>query len=390
MAHPPPDHDLWTDDPVDTDDRHWALSAVVSEEFLNTLARNGIGDGIAAADVRQQFNLPLLGSVDLSVGMVIVEVTFQMIEDHGDRLLATIHATGQITFHGDTMMPPLPGLARVRGDVLVRPRIEFRPDGTFIAILDLANSELVSMGFDGIDGVDTDADAQEMMGQMLFAAVGGDLFEGLAQQMGSVGLELEAEQGRVFAELGVHPGPADVEVHQGAMTVGLPAVPGLEGRAVAERVGGHRLGVGVAAGALSALANRLAADALGVPLPFEFDVIARDDRVGARVRNQRLVESSLLPDLRAGLRSTVRPRLEGDRLELSLREAWVELPLVPPIVNRFNRMLGGVASIAPLGVSIPAHASVPVRPDSDATLDVSIVGLQVERDGVAFVVEAHL
>ena len=31
-----------------------------------------------------------------------------------------------------------------------------------------------------------------------------------------------------------------------------------------------------------------------------------------------------------------------------------------------------------------------VRPDSAATLDVSIAGLDIGRDGVAFVVEAHL
>ena len=371
-------------------DHHWALSAVVSEEFLNTLARNGIGDGIEAAELRQQFNLPLLGSIDLSIGMVIVEVSFQMLEEHGDRLLATIRATGAVTFHGDTLIPPLPGLARVRGDVLVRPRVELHPDGRFIAILDLAGSELVGMTFEGIDGIEADAEAQAMMGQMLFAAVGGELFEGLADQMGSVGLELEPEQGHVFRELGVHPAPADIEVHQGAMTVGLPAVPGLEGRADAERVSGHRVGVGVAAGALSALANRLAADAIGTPLPFEFDVIARDDRVGARVRNQRLVDSPYLPDLRPGFRSTVRPRLVGGNLELSLREAWVELPLVPAAVNRLNRFFVGVASLAPLNVSIPAHTTIPVRPDSDATLAMSIVGLEVERDGVAFVVEAHL
>lgn len=378
------------DAPIDPDDAaHWALSVVVSEEFLNTLARNGVGDGIEAAELRRTFDLPLLGALDLSVRMCIVEVTFQMLEEHGDRLFASIRATGEVSFHGDAPMS-MPGLARVRGDVLVRPRVEYRPDGTFVALLDLAGSELVAMAFEGIDGLESTADAQEMMGQMLFAAVGGELFEGLAQQMGSIGIELEPERGRVFGELGAQPAPADVAVHQGVMTVGLPAVPGLEGRAMAERVSGHRVGVGVAAGALSALANQLAADAVGAPLPFEFDVIARDDRVGARIRNQRLVDTPLLPDLRPGLRSTVRPRLVGDRLELSLREAWVELPLVPPVVNRLNRLLGGVASLAPLSVSIPAHGSIPVRPDSDVRLDLSIVDLEVERDGVAFVVEAHL
>lgn len=387
MAHPPTGDDRTSEE---ASDRHWALSVVVSEEFLNSLARNGIGDGIAAAELRQQFNLPMLGSIDLSIGMVIVGVTFQMLENNVDRLQATIRATGAITFHGDTPMPPLPGLARVRGEVMVRPRIELQPDGRFIAVLDLAGSELLGMAFEGIDGIESNVEAQEMMGQMLFAAVGGDLFEGLAQQMGSIGLELEPEQGYVFAELGVRPAPADIEMHHGAMTVGLPAVSGLEGRAAAERVNGQRLGVGVAAGALSALTNRLAADAMGAPLPFELDVIARDHRVGARVRNQRLVDSSWLPDLRPGLRSTVRPRLVDDRLELSLREAWVELPFVPPAVNRLNRFFGGVASLAPLSVSIPTQASIPVRPESAATLDLSIVGLEIERDGVAFIVEARL
>ena len=63
---------------------------------------------------------------------------------------------------------------------------------------------------------------------------------------------------------------------------------------------------------------------------------------------------------------------------------------MPPAINRLNRFFGGVASLAPLNVSIPAHTTIPVRPDSDATLAMSIVGLEVERDGVAFVVEAHL
>lgn len=369
---------------------HWALSAVVTEEFLNTLARNGIGDGVEAAEFRQQFNLPMLGSLDLGIRMVIVGVEFAMHESNVDRLAAVIRATGEITFYGDTMMPAMPGLARVRGDVMVRPHVEFRSDGGFVAVLDLAGSELVGMKLEGIDGVETDADAQEMMGQMLFAAVGGELFEGLAAQMGSIGLELGPDQGHVFGELGVEPGPADVAVHDGAMTVGLPAVPGLEGRAEAERVNGQRVGVGVAAGALSALANRLAADVLGVPLPFEFDVIARDDRVGSRVRNQRIINLPFVPDLRPGLRSTVRPRLTGDQLELSLREAWVELPFVPPVVNRLTRFVGGAASLAPINVSIPAHASLPVHPGNGATLDVAIVGLEVERDGVAFVVEASL
>lgn len=380
------------DDPSD-DERtaeRWALSAIVSEQFLNALARSGVGDGIEAEEVRQEFNLPMLGSVDVGVAMVIVEVTFAMSSEHPDRLLATIRATGEVTFHGDTAMPAFPGVARVRGDVLVAPKVEMQPDGRFLAILDVAGSELVSMAFEGVDGLDTDADAQEVMGQMLFAAVGGELFGTLADQLGSVGLELEPEEGARLFELGVRPGPADLRVDDGSITVGLVAADGVEGRASVQPVSGAALGVGVAAGALTALTNRLATEAVGVDLPFDLDVIARDERVGTLIRNKRLVDLPFVPDLRPGIRSTVAPRLVGDRLELGLRAAWVELPFVPPAVNRFHRFLGGAASMAPIGVSIPAHVSLPARPGSEHRLDVRVTGLTVQRDGVELVVRARL
>ena len=41
------------------------------------------------------------------------------------------------TISGDTPMPAFPGAAHVRGEVLVRPRIERFADGTFVAVLDL-------------------------------------------------------------------------------------------------------------------------------------------------------------------------------------------------------------------------------------------------------------
>lgn len=376
--------------PDDLDEDPWALSAIVSEQFLNALARSGVGSGIEVEEVRQHFQLPMLGSVDVGVGMVIVEVSFSMDGAHADRLMATIRANGVVTFHGDSAMPAFPGVARVRGDVLVEPKVELGPDGRFLAVLDVAGSELVSMAFEGIEGIDTDADAQEMMGQMLFAAVGGELFGTLSHQLGTIGLELEPDQGSRMFELGVRPGRAHIRIDDGSMTVGLPAVDGLEGNAVVQPVSGAALGVGVAAGALTALANRLAAEAVGVPLPFELDVIARDDRVGARVRNRRLVDLPIFPDLRPGLRSTVEPRLVGERLELGLREAWVELPFVPPAVNRLHRLIGGVAALAPLDVSLPAHVSLPARPGSDQSLDVRVTGLTVQRDGVELVVRAHL
>lgn len=56
----------------------WALAAVVSEEFLNGMSRQGIGDGVVVEPFRQVFSLPMMGDIDLSVGMTITSVEFEM------------------------------------------------------------------------------------------------------------------------------------------------------------------------------------------------------------------------------------------------------------------------------------------------------------------------
>ncbi len=284
-------------------------------------------------------------------------------------------------------MPSFPGAALVRGEVMVAPTVELRPDGSFVALLDLASSELVAMHFDGIDGMDGDADAQAMMGQMLFQSVGGELFGGLAQQLGSVGLELTAEEAEVFAMLGVAEGPADIVVSHGSLVVGLCALESLDGHAALRPVEGRRLGVGIASGALAELAMHAATRAVGVPMPFAVEFDTTDRRVGGRVRSRRLVDLPFLPDLRTGVRYTVRPRLLGDHIELSLREAWLELPFVPPIVNDLNRFMGGVASRAPLSVKVPATVTVPVRPDSETTMTMTVVELEITDGGVLVLVD---
>jgi hypothetical protein len=368
---------------------HWAVAVAVSEDFLNRLAAEGVGEGIQAGAVRQSFALPLMGEVDLTIDMSIVEVRFGMHAHHNGRLHASITALGGIEIHG-AMAMPMPGRARVRGEVLVDPVIEYRPDGTVVAQLDVPGSELVGVAFLGIEGIDTDMTAQEQMGQMLFAAVGGELFSGLANSLGPVGLELGPDVGAVFAELGVAEGAADVSVADGAMIVGLEARPEVHGNATVGHLEGSKLGVGVAAGALSALVNRLAADSLGTALPFELEVLSGDNRVGARVRNSRLVSSDLLPDLRPGLRTTFRPRLVDEDVVVSLREAWLELPLVPSALNRVSRWFGGVASRAPLSVSIPRSVSLPVSPTSAESLLVRVADIEIAPEGVHLVVEAHL
>jgi hypothetical protein len=131
-------------------------------------------------------------------------------------------------------------------------------------------------------------------------------------------------------------------------------------------------------------------------LPFEIDVATSERGVGGRVRSIRLTDSALLPDLRTGFRTTVEPRLEGDEVVLELREAWFELPLVPPAVNRFNRWLGGVVArvpqpfVGPLAVRFPARGEIPARPDSDVTMSMSVVDLQVDRAGVEAVVASDI
>jgi hypothetical protein len=376
--------------------RRNAVALVVPEEFLNRLAARGVGDGIAAPVLRNTFHLPMMGPLEMSVWMTIVGVSFQMRAGDGGRLRATVRATGAIEFHGDTPMPSMPGLARVAGEVLVDPIVERRPDGSFVAQLDLPGSELLSMTFEGFDGIDSDGDAQAQMSQMLFGAVGGELFEGLANALGAVGIELTPEEADRLDVIGVGIGPAHVRVLSGRIEVALVAVDALEGDAPVVRVDGARVGVGVASGVLSGVIAELASGTWGGALPYELDASVVERSVDGRIRSTRLVDSPLLPDLRPGLRYRVEPRLLGDRLELALRAAWLELPLVPPVINQFNRWLGGVAArvpeqlVGPLAIRLPATVNLPVRPGTDQTMAVTVAGLKMVDGGVEIVIETDL
>lgn len=362
----------------------WAASIVVPQEFLNGLARSGIGEGLETERFSNTFQLPMMGPVILNVGMTITGVTFEMRAEHPDRLCATIHAAGSVAFGGENPMPGLPGVARVRGDVLVAPVVELHEDGTFRAGLDVAGSELIAVKLEGIDGLDHDAVAQTQMSEMLFAAVGGELFGGLADQLGMVGIDLDAESSLPIVELGVRRGPAVIRVEDGRLVIGLVGVDGLDGHADIVDVTGHRVGVGLASESLSVLCARIASDAIGGPLPWELGVDTSDRRLGARVRSPRLVDSERLPDLRSSLRVTLRPRLVGSEIEIGVREAWIEFPsIIPPVINRLNRWVGGVAARAPLTVRVPATAELPVRPGSDTLMEVVVTAIDVADHGVA-------
>ncbi|MCC6225496.1 MAG: hypothetical protein IT195_03705 [Microthrixaceae bacterium] len=376
--------------------RRWAVALVIPADFLNTLAEHGIGDGVEAPELRDTFQLPMMGPMEVSVMMTITGVSYEMRANDGGRLRATVRSTGALRFHGDVPME-IPGLVRVSGEVLVEPIIELRDDNSFAAYLDLANSELVATHFEGIDGVDHDAESAAQMSEMLFASVGGDLFSAMAENLGTLGMELAPEQGEVVAELGVAPGRARIRVRPGRMEVMMAAVDGLDGSAVAVDVQGPCIGVGVASGSVAALASALAQQRIGVAhLPFEFDVHTAEGEVGGRLRSTRLVESPLVPDLRPGVSCAVEPRLVDDHVELTLRSAWLDLPLVPAAVNRFNRWVGGMATraVRPLvglaTVRIPAHLEVPARPDSDVMMGIVVRSLQVDGDGVEAVIAADI
>jgi hypothetical protein len=70
--------------------------------------------------------------------------------------------------------------------------------------------------------------------------------------------------------------------------------------------------------------------------------------------------------------------------------------LVPPVVNQFNRWLGGVAArvpeqlVGPLAIRLPATVQVPVRPDSDQTMAITVAGLKMIDGGVEVVLETDL
>jgi len=377
--------------------RRRAVALSIPVEFLNTLARHGIGDGVEVPELRDVVQMPMMGPMELRVAMTIVGVSFEMRAGDRGRLRATVSAAASVEILGDLPMLMMPGLVRVSGEVLVEPIVELRDDGSFAAYLDLPNSELIATHFDGIDGVEADADAAAQMGQMLFATVGGDLFGALSDNLGTLGLELAPEQGVIVAELGVATGRAEIRVRSGSMEVGLPAVEHLDGSASPAAVHGPCVGVGVASGAIGALVTALAQQQTGLAhLPFQLDVSTSEDRVGGRVRSSRLVSSSLIPDLRPGVSYTVEPRLTDDHVELLLREVWLELPLVPGVINRLNRWVGGVATrtvaplVGPLTVRVPARVEVPARPDSDVTMSVAVRSVHLDDDGVQAVLAADL
>lgn len=388
----------------------WALCAAVTEEMLNDLAILAVGDGVTLDQVETDVALPGMGDVRLRLTLTVTSGTFDLRADDNGRARVVIHASGDVAvealgFEGSsapaaTMLPSGPVPIPVRVEALVDPVVEVRDDLTVEVGLAVRGGELVGVTVDGDapapDGVDADAwVGMSQMVNMLFSTMGEQLWAGLGEHVGVVGDELPAEVGAVLADLGVAPGRADVRIATGLMTLGLPARDDVVGHAPPVPVAGKRLALSLAGSGVDTVASRLLALVVGNrPLPFEIDVELGDQRVQGRLRQTRLL-SERIPDLRLALRTDLRPRLVGGRLEVSLRAAWVEVPELFPtfgltgLINDLSHRMGGFASLAPLRLRFPSVIQVPIgggRPgNAPETIGIEVDDLLVTRDGVGIV-----
>ncbi len=88
-------------------------------------------------------------------------------------------------------------------------------------------------------------------------------------------------------------GAGDAQVSSGVLSIGLPATDAVDGR-FGYSIAGHRAGRGVSLAASGV--DRLAGAALeralgGLPMPVEIELDLADRRVGALLRQPRLVSS---------------------------------------------------------------------------------------------------
>ncbi len=379
--------------------RRWAVCASITDELLNDLAMLGMGDGISMEPVEHEINMPAMGEVRLRLALTISAVTFDLRADDGGRARVTVAGSGEVSvkgsdYEGDTIgegavgMPTPPAPLPVSLTALADPYFELRDDHTLSVGLDLREAELVSLDVDqsgGVpDGVQPDAWTGVLqMTSMMFNMMGHELFAGLGEAVGSVGLDLGEDIGMVLADLGVDKGVADTSVGSGVLSIGLPATEDTVGSAVPVPVAGRRFGVSLARSGVDQLAEKLLGRVVGgMPLPFEVELDLGERRIGGGVRQPRII-SERFPDLRSTVRTEVAVRLARGRLEMAVTSAWLEWPpIVPSFVNSLNRLMGGLASMAPLRFRFPATLQVPLVPGSDETLDVRVDDLRVSPDGV--------
>jgi hypothetical protein len=388
----------------------WAVCAAVTQEMLNDLVLFAVGEGVRLDPVETDVALPAMGDVRLKVALTITGGTFDLRPDDGGRVRVVVTAAGEVEakavgFEGDSapaspMLPSGPVPIPVRVEALVDPVVELRDDLTMQVGLAVQGGELVGVRVDPDaptpDGVDpTTWGPMTQMIDMLFATMGEQLWAGLGEHVGVVGTDVGAEVGAVLNDLGVDVGRADVRVGSGLLTLGLPAKTGVVGRATPVPVSGRCVALSLAESGVHQLAALLIPLALGPrPMPFEIQVDLGDQKVEGTLRQSRVL-SERVPDLRLSLRTDLRPRLVGGRLEVSLRAAWVELPSLfggfglTGVINDVSRRVGELASLAPLRLRFPAVIQVPIgtrRPDGTPdTIGVRIEDLRVTSDGLGVV-----
>ena len=385
----------------------WAVCAAVTQEMLNDLVLFAVGAGVPLDPVETDVALPALGDVRLKVALTITGGTFDLRADDGGRVRVVVSASGEVEakalgFDGDasSILPSGPVPIPVRVEALVDPVLELRDDFTMQVGLAVQGGELIGVT------VDADAPAPEgmdpstwapmtQMVNMLFMSLGTQLWAGLGEHVGVVGTEVGADVGAILADLGVAVGRAEVHVASGLLTVGLPATDDVVGRAAPVPVSGKRVALSLADSGVHRLAALLIPLALGpAPMPFEIEVNLGDQTVKGTVRQTRILSESI-PDLRLSLRTDIRPRLVGGRLELSLQAAWVELPALgglaafTGLINDVSRRVGGLASLAPLQLKFPAVIQVPIgtsQPDGTPdTIGIAVDDLRVTGDGLGVV-----
>lgn len=387
----------------------WALCAAVTEEMLNELAALAVGEGVTLDQVETDVALPGMGDVRLRVTLTVKGGRFHLNADDGGRARVVVSAAGDVAvdalgFEGSTapaapMLPSAPAPIPILVEALVDPVVELHDDLTMTVGLAVEGGELVGVTVDADapvpDGVDPDAwlPMTQMM-NMLFSTMGEQLWAGLGEHVGVVGSDLGAEVGEVLADLGVATGRAEARIATGLMTIGMAAAPDVVGRATPEPVGGRRLAVSLARSGVDKVAELLLTTVAGDrPLPFEIQVDLADQQVRSTLRQTRVL-SDRVPDLRLALRTDLRPRLTGGRLEMSVRAVWVEWPELLPTfgltgaINELNRRVGGLLSFAPLRMRFPSVIRVPLGGDADGGSDavgLRIDDLRVSAEGVGVV-----
>lgn len=379
--------------------RRWAIWAAVTEDLLNDIVAMGLGEGVPLERVEQQITLPAMGEVTLGLALTVTGVGFECRGGDAGRARVSVSGLGEVSvagsdYEGDRIsgpavgMPTPPAPLPVRLVALCDPYIRVHDDHRVSFGLDLRGAEMVSLDVDRDaplpDGVDEDAwNGILQMTSMMFSSVGHDLFAGLGETVGDVGLDLGSDVGTVLVDLGVDPGEGDAHVSSGILSFGLPASERVRGRAIPVPISGHRAALSLATSGVDHMAGQLLESALGdLPAPVEIDIDLQDRRIAAGVRQPRVV-SDRFPDLRSTMHTDVAVRLRGGRLEVALASAWVELPsVVPSFVNDFNRRLGELWSMAPIRYRLPKRLEFPVGGSGGTRLGVHVDDLRVDTSGV--------